>query len=248
LPGGGQQIEDLGPFGREVQRTQDARILVETKRFIAEAAGAGKPFFVWHNFTRMHYRTNLSEQWNGRTGYGLYADGMAEMDSSVGEILDQLKELGIEDNTIVIFSTDNGAASNSWPDGGNHPFRGEKGVGGYEGGYRVPAMIRWPGVVRPGSVSAGMIAMEDWIPTIMAHLGQPDLTQRLRTGMEIGGTTYRVHLDGFDQTPMLTGTGPSRRRTYFYFTETKFHGMRVGDWKFLYTRQDQWDTSKNSWC
>ena len=140
----------------------------------------------------------------------------------------------------MIFSTDNGAASNSWPDGGNHPFRGEKGVGGYEGGYRVPAMIRWPGVVKPGSVSAGMIAMEDWVPTFMAHLGQPDLAQKLLAGTKIGGRTYKVHLDGFDQRPMLSGTGPSNRKTYFYFTETKFHGMRFGDWKFLYTSQDQW--------
>jgi len=240
LPGGGQKIEDLGPFGQEVQRTMDAKTLVQSKRFIAESVAAGKPFFVWHNFSRMHYRTNLSKDWDGKTGYGLYADGMAEMDSYVGEILDQLKQLGVEDNTIVIFSTDNGAASNSWPDGGNQPFKGEKGVGGYEGGYRVPAMIRWPGVVKPGSISAGIIAMEDWVPTFMAHLGQPDLTQQLLTGTKIGGRTYKVHLDGFDQRPMLSGTGPSNRRTYFYFTETKFHGMRVGDWKFLYTSQDKW--------
>jgi arylsulfatase len=239
-PGGGQKIEDLGPFGQEVQRTMDAKTLVESKRFIADAVKAGKPFFVWHNFSRMHYRTNLSKAWDGKTGYGLYADGMSEMDSYVGEILDELKQLGVEDNTIVIFSTDNGAASNSWPDGGNQPFKGEKGVGGYEGGYRVPAMIRWPGVVKPGTVSAGVIAMEDWIPTFMAHQGQADLTQKLLAGEKIGGRTYKVHLDGFDQTPMLSGTGPSNRKTYFYFTETKFHGMRVGDWKFLYTSQDRW--------
>jgi arylsulfatase len=239
-PGGGQKIEDLGPFGQEVQRTMDEKTLAESKRFIADAAKAGKPFFVWHNFSRMHYRTNLAPKWDGKTGLGVYADGMAEMDSYVGEILDELKALGVEDNTIVIFSTDNGAASNSWPDGGNQPFKGEKGVGGYEGGYRVPAMIRWPGVIKPGSISAGIIAHEDWMPTLMAAAGQPDIKQKLLNGANIGGRTYKVHLDGYDQTPMLTGAGPSNRKDYYYFTENKFHGVRVADWKFLYTSQDHW--------
>jgi arylsulfatase len=239
-PGGGQKIEDLGPFGQEVQRTMDEKTLVQSKRFIADAAKSGKPFFVWHNFSRMHYRTNLAPKWDGKTGYGVYADGMAEMDSYVGEILDELKALGVEDNTIVIFSTDNGAASNSWPDGGNQPFKGEKGVGGYEGGYRVPAMIRWPGVIKPGTVSAGIISHEDWMPTLMAAVGQPDIKQKLLAGTTIGGRSYKVHLDGYDQTAMLTGTGPSQRKAYFYFTENKFHGVRVADWKFLYTSQDQW--------
>ena len=240
LTGGKQKIEDLGGFGQEVQRTLDEKTLVQSRRFIRDAAASGKPFFVWHNFSRMHYKTNLATKWNGKTGYGVYADGMAEMDSAVGEILAQLKESGVEDNTIVIFSTDNGAASNSWPDGGNQPFKGEKGVGGYEGGYRVPAVIRWPGVVQPGSVSAGIISMEDWVPTLMSAVGQPDVKAKLLNGATIGGRSYKVHLDGYDQTPMLAGTGPSNRQSYFYFTETKFHGMRVGDWKFLYTNQDRW--------
>ena len=239
-PGGKQRIEDLGGFGQEVQRTMDEKTLVESKRFMRDAAAAGKPFFVWHNFSRMHYKTNLASKWNGKTGYGVYADGMAEMDSYVGEILAQLKESGVEDNTIVIFSTDNGAASNSWPDGGNQPFKGEKGVGGYEGGYRVPAMIKWPGTIKPGSVSAGMMANEDWLPTLMSAVGQPDVKAKLLNGATIGGRSYKVHLDGYDQRALLTGTGPSKRNTYFYFTETKFHGMRVGDWKFLYTTQDRW--------
>jgi arylsulfatase len=240
LPGGRQQIEDLGNFGRERQRTMDSDTAANSVRFIKESAASGKPYFLWHNSSRMHYRTNLSPEFAGKTGCGVYADGMLELDTHVGQILKAIDETGGAGNTVVIFSTDNGAATNSWPDGGNQPFRGEKGVGGYEGGYRVPAMIRWPGVVKPGSTSAGIIAMEDWMPTFMAYLGQPDLKTELLTGKSIGGRRYKVHLDGYNQLPMLQGTGPSNRKEYFYFTETNFHGVRVGDWKFLFTQQDRW--------
>lgn len=151
---GSQAIEDLGDFGRERQRTLDQEVLEKSKRFIRDAVSEDKPFFVWHNTTRMHYRTNLSDEYEGVTGYGLYADGMKELDDDVGELLDLLDELGVADNTMVMFSTDNGAASNSWPDGGNQPFRGEKGVGGYEGGFRVPMAVKWPGVVPPAPLLA----------------------------------------------------------------------------------------------
>jgi arylsulfatase A-like enzyme len=238
---GGQEIEDLGPFGQEVQRTLDEKVLQESKRFIRDAAAAGEPFFVWHNTTRMHYRTNLDDHYSGITGTGnVYADGMVEMDDDVGELLSLLDELGIADNTMVMFSTDNGAASNSWPDGGNQPFRGEKGVGGYEGGFKVPAMVRWPGVIPAGTTTGEMMAMEDWVPTIMSQLGQPNLKEQLLTGADIGGTNYKVHLDGYDQTPVITKTGPSNRNEFFYFTETTFHGVRFKEWKFLFTKQDKW--------
>lgn len=141
---------------------------------------------------------------------------------------------------MVMFSTDNGAASNSWPDGGNQPFRGEKGVGGYEGGYRVPMMVRWPGVIHPGSETADMIAMEDWMPTIMSQVGQPDLKSQLLEGEKVGDREYRVHLDGYDQSALLKGTGATSRKEFFYFTETTFHGLRYGDWKFLFTEQNKW--------
>ncbi len=239
--GGEQQIEDLGPFGQEKQRTLDQDVLEESKRFITEAAEAGEPFFVWHNTTRMHYRTNLDGHYDGITGTGnVYADGMTEMDDDVGELLALLDELGIADNTMVMFSTDNGAASNSWPDGGNQPFRGEKGVGGYEGGFKVPMAVKWPGVIPEGTTTGELMSMEDWIPTIMSQLGQPDLKEDLLDGAEIGGTTYRVHLDGYDQTPILTQSGPSNRNEFFFFTETKFHGVRFHEWKFLFTEQDKW--------
>ena len=240
LPDGRQEIQDLGPFGQEKQRVMDEETVTESKRFINESVAAGKPFFLWHNSSRMHYRTNLSPKWAGKTGCGVYADGMAELDDHVGQILKTIADTGQAGNTIVIFSTDNGAAQNSWPDGGTSPFKGEKGVGGYEGGYRVPAMIKWPGHIKPGSVSNGIIAMEDWIPTFMSWEGQSDLKQKLLQGEKIGNRTYKVHLDGYDQTPMLTGTGPSNRKEYFYFTETTFHGVRIGPWKFLYTDQDRW--------
>jgi arylsulfatase A-like enzyme len=237
----GQEIEDLGGFGRERQRTLDQEVLEESKRFIREAVEAGEPFFVWHNTTRMHYRTNLSDEYEGITGTGnVYADGMRELDDDVGEFLALLDELGVADNTMVMFSTDNGPASNSWPDGGNQPFRGEKGVGGYEGGFKVPMAVKWPGVIPPGTTTGELMSMEDWVPTIMSELGQPDLKEQLLDGREIGGTTYRVHLDGYDQTPILTQSGPSNRKEFFFFTETTFHGVRYGEWKFLFTEQDRW--------
>jgi len=240
MPDGGQEIEDLGGFGQERQRTLDDEVLQESVRFIRDAVAEDQPFFVWHNTTRMHYRTNLSSEYDGVTGYGLYADGMKELDDDVGVLLDLLDELGVADNTLVMFSTDNGAASNSWPDGGNQPFRGEKGVGGYEGGFRVPMAVRWPGVVPTGTTTGEFMIMEDWLPTIMAQLGRTDLKQELLEGTSAMGRDYRVHLDGYDQTPIITGTGPSNRLEYFYFTETTFHGLRYGDWKFLFKDQDKW--------
>ncbi len=241
LPDGKQKIEDTGPFGKERQRNLEWEILKESKRFISDAVKADKPFFVWHNTTRTHYKTNLNQKYDGITGYGVYADGVKEMDDVVGELLKELDELGIADNTIVMFSTDNGAASNSWPDGGNQPFRGEKGVGGYEGGFKVPMMVKWPGVIPAGTTTGEMMSMEDWLPTIMARLGQPDLKQKLLTSYKAGNRSYkRIHLDGYDQTPLITGKGPTNRKEFFYFTETTLHGVRIGDWKFLFKKQDKW--------
>jgi arylsulfatase len=237
---GTQKIVDKGPFGQERQRTLDSEFLAESKRFIRATAKAGKPFFVWHNTTRMHYRTNLSPKYLGRSGYGPYADGMMEMDDSVGELLALLDELGIAENTMVMFATDNGAASNSWPDGGNQPFRGEKGVGGFEGGFRVPVVVKWPGRIPAGSTTGGFMTMEDWLPTIMAGVGQPDVKERLLKGATVGKATYKVHLDGYDQTDLITGRGSSKRKEFYYFTETTLHGVRYGDWKFLFKTQDKW--------
>jgi len=240
-PDGTQKVEDKGPFGRERQRTLDAEILVESKRFINDAVKADKPFFVWHNTTRMHYRTNLSKKYEGKSGYGLYADGMMELDDHVGELLTQLDDLGVADNTIVMFSTDNGAACNSWPDGGNTPFGGEKGVGGSEGSFRVPMLVKWPGRIPAGTTTGEFMTMEDWIPTIMAGIGEPNLKEELLTSYTAGDQTYnRIHLDGYDQTDLITATGPTKRKEFYYFTETKLHGIRYGDFKFLFVKQDKW--------
>ncbi|WP_201282560.1 arylsulfatase [Novosphingobium sp. TCA1] len=237
---GGQIIADKGAFGSERQRTLDDEFMVESKRFIRDAVTAGSPFFVWHNTTRMHYQTHLPSAYDGVTGYGLYADGVKQMDDHVGELLDLLEELGVADNTMVMFSTDNGAASNSWPDGGNQPFRGEKGVGGYEGGFRVPCVVSWPGRIQEGVATGEFMAMEDWMPTILSALGEDDLKEALLEGKTIGNTTYKVHLDGYDQTDVLTGSGKSKRMDFYYFTETTLHGLRYGDWKFLFKKQDKW--------
>ena len=240
LEDGTQQIEDLGNFGREVQRTLDEDVLTESTRFIREAVAADEPFFVWHNMTRMHYRTNLPEEYDGKTGYGLYADGMAEIDDDVGVLLDLLEELDVAENTIVMFSTDNGAASNSWPDGGNQPFKGEKGAGGWEGGFRVPLVVKWDGKIPAGVATGEFMTMEDWVPTLMSWVGEQNLKDELLEGKEIGDRSYRVHLDGYDQSELLLNQGESKRKDYYYFTETKFHGMRFGDWKLTFTNQEEW--------
>ena len=237
---GKQEIEDMGAWGQERQRNLDQEVLVQSKRFITDAVKAGKPFFVWHNTTRMHYRTNLSKEYAGKSGYGIYADGMMELDDDVGELLELLDQLGVADNTLVMFSTDNGAASNSWPDGGNQPFHGEKGVGGWEGGFRVPMLVKWKGHIPAGVSTGEFMAMEDWVPTIMSIVGDKDIKEKLLSGTKIGDKSFKVHLDGYDQTDLLLNKGKTKRKEFYYFTETTFHGMRYGDWKFLFIDQEEW--------
>lgn len=240
LPDGTQKIEDKGPFGTERQRTLDSEILAESRRFITDAVKADKPFFVWHNTTRMHYRTNLSPNYQDKSGYGVYADGMMELDDTVGSLLSLIDELGVTDNTMVMFATDNGAAVNSWPDGGNTPFAGEKGLA-KEGAFRVPVVVKWPGRIPAGTVTGEFMSMEDWLPTIMSMVGVPDLKEKLLTKYQAGPNTYeRIHLDGYDQTAVVIGKGPSQRKEFFYFTEAKLQGVRYGDWKFLFVKQDKW--------
>ena len=240
LPGGKQEIKDLGPWGAEKQKTLEWDVLEQSKRFIREAAEDDKPFFVWHNTTRMHYKTNLNEKYLNKSGYGIYADGMMEMDDIVGELLDLVKELGLDENTIVMFSTDNGAPANSWPDGGNQPFHGEKGVGGWEGGFKVPMLVKWPGHIPAGTVTGEFMTMEDWVPTLMSWVGKPNTKKDLLTGLKAGDMTYKVHLDGYDQSDILLNNGKSNRKEFFYFTETTLHGLRYGDYKVLFRDQEKW--------
>ena len=179
---GKQTIDDTGPLTRKRMETIEDDLLARSLDFIDRAHAGGKPFFLWHNTTRMHVWTHLSERWRDKTGLGLYADGMQELDWVVGELLDKLDELGIADNTIVVFTTDNGAEKFSWPDGGTSPFRGEKGLG-WEGGFRAPFLIRWPGKIPAGQVLNGIVSLEDVVPTVMAAAGVPDVKEQLLDGL-----------------------------------------------------------------
>lgn len=237
---GKSEVKNLGNFGQEKQRNLDQEVLVESKRFIREAVAKNEPFFVWHNTTRMHYKTNLSEKYDGVTGYGIYADGMKEMDDIVGELTSLLEELGVADNTIIMFSTDNGAATNSWPDGGNHPFRGDKGAGGWEGGFKVPCVVQWKNHIPAGYTTGEFITMEDWMPTLLSWVGAGDVKSELLKGKKVGAMTYKVHLDGYDQSDMILNKGKTKREEFFYFTESKFHGVRYRDWKVLFIDQEKW--------
>ena len=172
--------------------------------FMEKAKKDNKPFFLWWNSTRMHIFTHLKPESEGKTGFGPYPDGMVEHDAMVGQLLDKLKELGIEDNTIVMYSTDNGAEEFSWPDGGTTPFRGEKATN-WEGGYRVPTAIRWPGVIKPGTVYNDLFSHEDMLPTLLAAGGDANVKQKLLTGMKVGDKSFKVHLDGYNLMPFFKG-------------------------------------------
>jgi arylsulfatase A-like enzyme len=238
---GKQTIADAGPLPPHPGMDPAAKINMENVEvelvrrsldFMERSVKAGKPFFLWHNSTRMHVWTHLSDKWKNKSGYGLYADGMMELDWVVGELLKKLDELRIADNTIVLFTSDNGAEIFSWPDGGNHPFRGEKGVT-YEGGFRVPMLARWPGVIKPGTIINEIMASEDWMPTVLAAAGDPNVKEKLLKGMKAGDKTFRNHLDGYNFLPYFKGTvdrGP--RHEFFYFTDSgDLHAVRYDDWK-----------------
>jgi arylsulfatase len=229
------KIEDTGPLTRKRMETADTEFLNASLDFIDRAHAAGKPFFVWHNSTRMHVWTHLSDKYKHKSGYGLYADGMMELDDGVGALLGKLDDLGIADNTIVIFATDNGAEKFTWPDGGTIPFRGEKGTT-WEGGFRIPMMVRWPGTVKPGTVINDIFSQEDWLPTLMAAVGEPDIKDKLLTGHEANGKTFKAHIDGYDQTALLKGEAPGARKEIFYFDAGgNLNAVRYKDWKLHFT-------------
>ncbi len=230
------RIEDTGPLTRKRMETADDEFRDAAVAFIEKAVEDEKPFFVWLNATRMHVWTRLSPEWDGKTGHGLYADGMAQHDYDIGIVLDKLDELGIADNTIVVYSTDNGAQKFTWPDGGTIPFRGEKGTT-WEGGFRVPAAVRWPGTVKPGTVVNDIFSHEDWVPTLMAAAGDPDIKEKLKKGRhKAAGKSFRTHLDGYDQTAVLSGQGPGKRDEIFYFDAGgNLNAVRYQDWKIHFT-------------
>jgi len=229
------RIEDTGPLTRERMETIDDDFIESATGFIRDSHEADEPFFVWLNSTRMHVWTRLREEARRRSGYGIYGDGMMEHDGQVGTMLDLLDELGIADNTIVVYSTDNGAEVMTWPDGGTIPFRGEKGTT-WEGGFRVPAMVRWPGVIPAGRMINDIVSHEDWMPTILAAAGVPDVKEQLLSGYRAGDKTYKVHLDGYNQLPLLTGNAQGARHEIFYFDAGgNLNAIRYDDWKLHFS-------------
>ena len=210
----------------------------ESLNFIDKAHKDGKPFFVWWNATRMHIFTHLKPESDGKTGLGVFADGMVEHDGHVGMLLAKLKELGIDDNTIVMYSTDNGAESFTWPDGGTTIFRGEKNTN-WEGGYRVPCVIRWPGAIKPGTVINDVASHEDMLPTLLAATGDTTVIADLKVGRKVGDRTYKVHIDGYDLLPALKGAGAWPRKEFLYWTDDgNVAAVRYGDWKASFLVQN----------
>jgi arylsulfatase A-like enzyme len=233
------KIEDTGPLTRKRMETADDEFTAAALKFIDNAHADGKPFFVWFNSTRMHVWTRLAPKWQGKSGYGLYADGMMQHDHDVGLLLEELDKLDIANNTIVIYSTDNGSQTNSYPDGGSEPFRGEKGST-WEGGFRVPALIRWPGVVPPGTVINDIFSHQDWLPTLLTAAGEPGINAKLKQGHVAGDKTFKVHIDGYDQTDVLAGKGPGKRENIYFFDDNaNFNAMRWNDWKIHFAFQMQ---------
>jgi arylsulfatase len=254
---GKQKIVDEGPLApfpnmKDMQNWQEGRkakydmetfdeVLVDnSKRFMDDAKKGGKPFFVWHNTTRMHVFTYLAPKYqammNYKSNYAVEEAGMAQLDDSVGALMQHLDDIGEADNTIVIFTTDNGAEVFTWPDGGMTPFRATKGTV-FEGGFRVPCIIRWPGKVKPGRVENGIFSGLDWLPTLTAAAGNPNITQQLLQGVKLGDRTYKNHLDGYNQLDLLLGTGPSARHELFYFGGPTLGALRVDDFKFQFYQQ-----------
>jgi arylsulfatase len=234
----GGKIEDTGPLTRKRMETVDDEITAGALGFMEAQHKAGKPFFLWVNTTRMHIWTHLRADSQGKTGLGIYPDGMVEHDADVGLLLKKLDDLGIADNTIVMYSTDNGAETFSWPDGGTTPFHGEKNTN-WEGGYRVPALIRWPGTIKPGTVYNDICAHEDMLPTILAAAGAPDVKNKLLSGYAAGAKTYKVHLDGYDLGPYFRGeTTEGPRKEFLYWNDDgKLVALRYNRWKLVFAEQ-----------
>jgi arylsulfatase A-like enzyme len=238
---GKQVIEDTGPLTKKRMETIDDETSDAAVDYIKRQAAAGKPFFCWYNSTRMHLRTHVAPERRsepGLTARTEYADGMVEHDGHVGKVLKAIDDAGIADNTIVLYTTDNGPHMNTWPDGAMTPFRSEKNTN-WEGAFRVPCMIRWPGKIKAGSVSNEIVSGHDWIQTFLAAVGEPDIKEKLLRGHDAAGKTFKAHLDGYNQLPYLTGeTDQSPRRGFFYFNDDgDLVSLRVENWKVVFLEQ-----------
>jgi arylsulfatase A-like enzyme len=236
---GGQTIKDTGPLTKKRMENIDQEVSKHAIDFIERQVKADQPFFCWWNSTRMHVNTHLRPESKGKTGLGVYPDGMVEHDNSVGELLDKLDKLGIADNTIVMYSTDNGAEKCTWPDGGTSPFRGEKATN-WEGGWRVPTAIRWPGVIKPGTVSNELFSHQDMLPTLLAAAGEPNIVEKCKNGYKAGNKTFKVHLDGYNLIPYLKGEVKKSPRPGFLYwgDEGDLMALRYGDWKIHFAVQE----------
>jgi len=237
---GKQKIEDAGELCPKRMETVDDEILANALKFVDKARQDGKPFFLWLNPTRMHVITHLSEKYQKmrtpENGWTIEEGGMAQLDDIVGSVMKYLRDNGLESNTILAFSTDNGAENFTWPDGGQTPFAGGKGTA-LEGGFRAPMIIRWPGRIPAGKVENAIVSGLDWFPTFVAAAGNPNIVDELKKGKQIGDRTYKVHLDGYNQTDLITGKGPSKRNEIWYFTEGTLSAARIGDFKWRFTDQ-----------
>ena len=232
------RIEDTGPLTKKRMENVDYDVTDRALEFMEKAHKADKPFFLWWNSTRMHIWTHLNEQAKGKTGLGIYPDGMVEHDMHIGQILDKLDELGIADNTIIMYSTDNGAEAMSWPDGGTLPFRGEKNTN-WEGGYRVPCMIKWPGVIEPGTIINEIGSHEDMLPTFLAAAGDSNVKDNLLKGVTANKRSYKVHLDGYNLLPYFKGDSKDwPREEFFYWTDDgNVAALRYNNWKIVFMEQ-----------
>jgi len=232
------RIIDTGPLTIKRMETVDDETLAAALKFIDKAHKDNNPFFVWWNGTRMHFRTHIKEETKGLSGQGFYNDAMVEHDNHVGQLLDKLDKLGIADNTIVFYSTDNGVHYNTWPDAGITPFRGEKNTN-WEGAFRVPAAARWPGKFPAGKVVNDIMAHQDWFTTLIAAAGEPDIVEKVKKGHKAGNMTYKKHIDGLNFLPFLTGkTDKGPRNNFFYISdEGSVMAVRVGDWKMVFQEQ-----------
>ena len=235
-------MHDISPKAKYDMGTFDEVLVKSSTDFMDKAKKDGKPFFVWHNTTRMHVWTFLSPQYqammNSKTNYGLEEAGIAQMDDSIGALLKHLDEIGEKENTIVVFSTDNGAEVFTWPDGGMTPFKGTKGTV-MEGGFRAPCIARWPGHIKPGTVENGIFSGLDWFPTFLAIAGNPDITNQLLKGVQLGDRSYKNHLDGYNQLEILEGKGPSARHEFFYFGGPQLGAIRIDNFKYQFYQQPQ---------
>jgi len=229
---GGQTLEDTGPLTKKRMETIDEEVHAKAMDFVDRNAKAKTPFFLWYNSTRMHVWTHLKKASDGKTGIGLYPDGMVEHDGFVGEVLKKLDDLGLADNTILVYGTDNGAETGSWPDGGITPFHGEKGTT-WEGGLRVPMLVRWPGVIKPGTLVNEIFSQEDWMPTFLAAAGEPNVVEKLKEGYKANGKTFKIHADGYNFLPYFKGDAKkSPREEILYFGQGgELNAVRWRDWK-----------------